>query len=268
MDNLDNNNSNKSQDDIKENKISKIKDKKFIITFILAILVILAGFFVYVYNKKSNNIAPVITEDQADANDLAKYFSNDALKQEADVLPPDEIRQRFEDALEAYRQEIADEEAKEDGNPYSGYLGVANTYRQLGDFSQALAAYKTAIEKYPNDFLVWHNLGVLYEDMHQYLEAAKAYRKSIANKPVEQLAYLKLTDLYVKYSNDKSRAKDVYIEALDATKNNIQVLKFYAAYLEDVLKENQSAVAIWQKVLELEPDNQDVKSRISDLENE
>jgi len=197
---------------------------------------------------------------------LAKYFTNEDLKTKSDVLPPEDIKIRMEEAIKTYQQEITDEEAKEGGNPYSGYLGVANIYRQLGDFDKSLDAYKVVIEKYPNDFLVWHNLGVLYEDMHQYLEAAKAYTKSINNKPVEQLAYIKLADLYVKHSSDPAQAQAIYIKALDETKNDVSVLKFYAVYLEDVLKNKESAIAIWQNVLAKEPDNQDVKDRILDLQ--
>ncbi len=245
-------------------------NKKLLVILVTLVILAVVGLF-FVYKNSQNNNTTVVpdqqTDDTGDAyTELDNYFINSELKTVSDVLPPEVIKLRMEEIIKTNEAEIKIEEAKEDGNPYSGYLGVANTYRQLGDFSKSLDAYSVVIDKYPNDFLVWHNLGVLHEDMQQYLEAARAYSRSIDNKPVESMAYLKLADLYVRYSNDSSKAQEVYEEAVVNTEENIQVLKFYAAYLEDVLQDNQEAVIIWNKVLEKDPNNQDIKDRILDLQ--
>ncbi len=245
---------------------NKLKQSQSLVWTIAIFLLIVVGFLVFVYNKKPNTSSDNIPGISLEDSYFVQYFSNQELKTSADVLPPENIRTKLEDNLRVYSEEIKTQENQENGNPYSGYLGVANTYRQLGDFTKALDAYEILLDKYPNDFLAWHNLGVLYEDMNQYLEAAKAYKKSINSKPVESMAYMKLADLYVKFSNNPEMAQDVYEEGIANTNDDIQLLKFYAIYLEEVLKDNQKAISIWQKVLDKEPDNQDVKTRISDLE--
>ncbi len=238
--------------------------------YLLIIILVLAVASVFLYrglkNKPTINEGPAYSVFVNDEN-LPLYFENKDKKLSPDVLPPEEFKTRFEADLVTARQYIIDEEAKEAGNEYQGYMGVANILRSLGQYEEAEQAYFDMIEKFPDDELIYHNLGVLYEDMHQYLEAAKAYSTSIAKKPEELIAYMKLADLYVKYSSQPDKAKEVYLKALEATNNNPEILKAFASYLETVEKNLPEALLYWQEVLKANPDNQAVKERVEELEN-
>lgn len=242
------------------------------IWYLVIIIAVLAVVSFLVYNNTKNKTAvvneePTNGEVLMDGVELSQYFKNEERKLAPDVMPPEEFKTRFEADLAQARQYIIDEEAKEDGNEYQGYMGVANSLRALGDYQAAEQAYFDMIEKFPDDELIYHNLGVLYEDMHQYLEAAKAYSTSIAKKPEELIAYMKLADLYVKYSSQPAKAKEVYLKALEATNNHPEMLKAYASYLENTEKNLPEALLYWQEVLKAYPDNQAVKERVKELES-
>jgi tetratricopeptide (TPR) repeat protein len=282
MDNQDNNNNrhaelgSASQETLKQVQGDKInKDdnntNKNRVGYLVIIIAILAVVSFFVYNNTKDKI-PSVSEEPTNGGvlvgsaELSQYFQNQEKKLMPDVLPPDEIKQRFEDDLVLARQYIIDEEAKEDGNEYQGYMGVANTLRALGKYEEAEQAYLDMIERFPEDELTFHNLGVLYEDMRQYLDAARAYSTSIVKKPEELIAHTKLADLYIKNSSEPSKAKEVYLKALEATNNHPEMLKAFASYLENVEKNLPQALLYWQEVLKAYPDNQAVKERVEELE--
>ncbi len=254
---------NKNLEEQVEHNDKKQNTKIWRLVGIVVLLAVIS--FVFYYLNKDVAQAPVKT---APVDELAVYFANQEKKLTPDVMPPEDYKARLDEQLAKLQQEIITEEALDGGNPYSGYLGVANTYRTMGDYAQAEIEYKKVAEKYPDDFLIWHNLGVMHEDMHQYLDAAHDYTKSIAIKPVETIAYLKLADLYVKFSEHPEKAKEVYLKALTGTNNNINVLKFFAVYLEDILHNNNEAILYWEEVLKQDPDNEAVEDRIAELKNE
>ncbi len=242
------------------------------IWYLVIIIAVLAVISFLVYNNTKDK-TPKVSEEPTNGEilmggeELSQYFQNEEKKLAPDVLPPAEIKVRFEADLAAAKQYIIDEEGKELGSPYQGYMGVANSLRAMGNYEGAEQAYFDMIEKFPNDELIYHNLGVLYEDMHQYLEAAKAYSTSIAKKPDELIAHMKLADLYVKYSSQPGKAKEVYLKALEATGNHPEMLKAYAGYLEYTENNLSEALLYWKEVLKAYPDNQAVKERVEELEN-
>jgi tetratricopeptide (TPR) repeat protein len=238
--------------------------------YIVGVLVILALISVglYLTNQDYFKVAnqPIVNQPGTVTSDgLEQYFKNDEKKLAPDVLPPEEIKQRFEQDIVISNDYIKTEEAKEDGNPYQGYMSLANDYRSLGQYQTAEDAYINMINKYPDDWLVYHNLGVLYEDMHQYLSAARAYTTSIVKKPAEVIAHTKLADLYLNHSTAPDKAKEVYLKALQGTDNNKEIVKAYASYLETVAKNLPEALLYWEQALTQSPDNQAIKERVAEL---
>jgi len=244
-----------------ETDINKQDNKlRNLIIIIVILAVVSAGVYYWYSQRSTTSNAPVITIET-----LQEDFQNDDKVITPAVLPPDEIKTGIEAQLQAYKDDIVSEEAIEGGNPYSGYLGVANTYRQLGDLVTAEAEYKRMIGKYPDDYLVWHNLGVLYEDMHLWLDAARSYSTSIEKKSIEPLAHLKLADLYRKHSLHPEKTKDVYLKALQDTQNNENVLRAFADYLERYEKNDREALLYWEQILEQKPDDMAVSEKVSEL---
>ena len=59
----------------------------------------------------------------------------------------------------------------------------ATTYHDLGEFEQAIAAYKKAIAIDPNSPIIYNKLGVAYSELKQYDAALDAYRKALERCP-------------------------------------------------------------------------------------
>jgi len=246
---------------------TKTNDKlKYIIGTLVFLFIVSLGLYFanQDYFKKANQ--PISQQPIAQVNDgLDQYFSNEEKKLAPDVLPPEEVKQYYEQDIEKAKEYIKTEEAKEAGSPYQGYMAIANDLRGLGQYEESEKAYQEMISRFPDDELIYHNLGVLYEDMHQYLSAARAYATSIEKKPVEIIAHTKLADLYLNHSNSPEKAKEVYLKALQATENHKEIVKAYANYLETVEKNLTEALLYWEQALTQSPDNEAIKQRVEEL---
>ncbi len=251
------------KEDISISSEQKKNNKKLIILAgILVVLAIVSGVWYAVVFRRINSEAQHPTSSPQD--ELAQDFVNEEIVWQAQSLPPAEVQQRLKEQIDKLTVEARQkDEAGE--NSYSDYLGIANSWRLLGDYKKALVAYQQMTERW-DDYLVWHNLGVLYEDMRQYLSAARAYQKSIEKKPTEKIAHLKLADLYLKHSKNPTKAREVYLKALQDTYNDIDVMKAYAVYLERQEKDLREALLYWQEIAKKANNKEAVQEKIKELE--
>ncbi len=246
------------------NSEQKKNNKKLVVLAgILSALAIVSGVWYAVVFRRVNNEVQYATTSPQD--ELAQDFANEEIVWQPENLPPADVQQRLKEQIDKLTAEAKQkDEAGE--NSYSDYLGVANSWRLLGDYKKSLEAYQQITERWGDDYLVWHNLGVLYEDMHQYLSAARAYQTSIKNKPVEKIAHLKLADLYVKHSKNPAKAREVYLKALQDTYNDIDVMKAYAVYLERQEKDLREALLYWREIVKKSRNKEAVQEKIKELE--
>ena len=253
----------KSDKQTAPNKHDQKQDRRLLILGgILAVLLLSSiGWYVVVFRFWQSNPSSV----QTSQDKLVQYFQNEELKTQPDQQPPPEIEQRLEKQIEELRQSARDKDAAGE-NSYLDYMGIANSLRMKGEYEAALKAYQEMLKRWPDDYLVWHNIGVLYEDMGQYLSAARAYQKSIDSKPEDRLPYLKLAKLYLRHSSDPTQAREVYLRALQSTNNDIEVMKAYAEYLEKVENDLQEALLYWQEIVKRTKNKQAVEEKIKELE--
>ncbi len=247
----------------KTNNQEQKNDRRLLILagVLVALLLSSIGWYLVVFRYWQSNPSPA----QINQEQLASYFANEELKTQPDSLPPAEIKQKLDKQIEELQQSAAEKESAGE-NPYLDYMGIANSLRMKGDYEAALNAYQEMLKKWPDDYLIWHNIGVLYEDMRQYLSAARAYQKSIDSKPEERLSYLKLANLYLRHSSDKTKAREVYLRALQSTGNDIEVMKAYAQYLEKVEKNYREALLYWQEIAKQSKNKEAVQEKIKELE--
>ena len=231
--------------------------------WLLLILVILAGGW-YLYQKQQQSSS--LPEPARDLSiELADYFSNQDLVETVELEMPPEVRTRFENDLERYLELQTDP-----NNEYQGYMGEALSYMQLGDYRMALEKMLALTERYPEDELVFHNLGDLYVKMKQYLSAAEAFTQAVANKPEEVYTQLRLAEHFVKYSREPHLAELIYQQASVTTGGHSEVLKNYAVFLEEVKGDYPTAVTLWRQIQDLETDEQllaAIAEKIIELEN-
>lgn len=225
--------------------------QKTIIGIIIALVVLIGGY--YVYQQFAQQGTPGEQVEQASGSDLTEYslyFTNDALVTAPESLViPDEVRQRFEDNLVTYVELQSDE-----NNAYQGYMGEANTYLALGDYATSLEKLLAMTERYPEDELVFQNLGELYTRMQQYELAAESYERAIKNRPDEVQPYLKYARLYQDYSSDPTKAEPIYQAAMVGTEGATDVVTSYADFVENVLQDPAASLPLWQQAVNQTPE--------------
>jgi tetratricopeptide (TPR) repeat protein len=96
---------------------------------------------------------------------------------------------------------------------YQAILG--NVLEQLGRYAEAEAAYRGAVELYPNDASSWRQLGTLLTDhTNRNLEAEQALRRAIQIDPADPYAWSNLANLLAKDSSRVPEARSYVVKAL------------------------------------------------------
>ncbi len=95
------------------------------------------------------------------------------------------------------------------------FKNQGNTYYDLGQFAEAIAAYQNALKHTPKDSFIYNNLGAAYFSVGRNKEATEAFNKALALKPNDPDAFFNLGIAYA--------AMDNYEAALTAFK---QAVKF------------------------------------------
>jgi len=130
------------------------------------------------------------------------------------------------------------------------FLGIA--YENLGHYSQAIEAYKKAID-FKKDFAkAWCNLGTCYAYVGAYAEATEAFKHALAGQPNFAKAWSNLGACYIELGQ--------YSQAIKALKKAIRLKPDLAeswcnlgtAYGER--KDYQKAIESLRKAIELRPD--------------
>ena len=136
------------------------------------------------------------------------------------------------------------------------------TALRIGRYSDALVHAKTLLESFPEESLLWQQLGAAQAGLNRLTEARRCYEKAVELAPQELLAYQRLAQLLWRNLNDPSAAREV----LDRMVANLPAdpeAHLTRARFELYLAENGSAargdseVALQhlQRVLELDPEN-------------
>jgi tetratricopeptide (TPR) repeat protein len=262
-----NNNLNQSNQTMMAEKSSQNKpaNKRSKLGLIVVLtVVILASAGLLVYNKWQANQR---AEEQKWAAEQAKIFpiSREDIKRDfvdgekklkSDVLPPQHIKDRFEQAIEVSKQAIQDGKPSmsEFKNLSEDYLNIASSYSILGDYQQAEEWYLKLLEKWPKDYKANMNLGDLYILMGLYQQSANKYLDTIEFYPHDFRVPAKLADLYIKHSvsSDKLMKVDkIYEYGIKNADNPKSLYKSYAFFLENYLKDYERALEMereYQKI--------------------
>jgi tetratricopeptide (TPR) repeat protein len=123
------------------------------------------------------------------------------------------------------------------------------------------------IEKYYKDnegkSLYFYPLALLYLQNNEKEKAYQVLIDGIQYFPRYSLALVKIAEILI--NEQKYKASLAYLEtALEIQKNNSQALKYLALVYEN-LKDYEKAIKTYEKILEMEPANETVKSKIIEL---
>ena len=184
------------------------------------------------------------------------------IAEEVKLFTEDQKRQLYA-TLEMHGRAV-----KADPSYFNGWIQVGLLKKTIGDFVGARDAWEYAGVIQPLNSTSFANLGELYwHYLQDYLKAEENFKISIKNKPTDPLTYISLAELYhYSYTAKADLADDVLLEGLKEN-SEAEGLMRRLAYLYEQRKENAEALAWWQKVLTLEPDDQSVIQSIERLKN-
>lgn len=153
-----------------------------------------------------------------------------------------------------------------DAVSYDEYLQMGISYETKGELINAIEAYQKASEISPKDYVPYSNIGSAYYSLKQFPEAETAFLKAIELTSNNVSVYTKLYDLYFHGLRRYPHQMNAFFEdAMKNTNNDINIVKLYAFYLEEI-NDPESALPIWQSLLQVEPDNASYKAKIEALQ--
>jgi len=156
---------------------------------------------------------------------------------------------------------------KNDPGNLDNYLELGIVEKTLGNLSKAAKAYRDGIKQNENFYLFYLNLGSVYEDMGKYDDAERMFREGILRKPLEEMGYHKLINLFLAHFQGRFDELDLlYKKAIEVT-SDIDIMKSYARFLED-RGQTRDAWIYWQEVADRSPDPTLAKQEVERLRKE
>ena len=145
------------------------------------------------------------------------------------------------------------------------YLQLGVFKETLGDLRGALDAYEQASKSNSNSYIPYSNAGNIYRRIGQKEKAEEAYRKAISITPNNVNVYTKLYELYrydfKKYPHEMTV---FFSKALKDTGNNLDMIKLYAYYFENV-NDPYSALQLWEAMSKNNPNDETMKQKVIEL---
>ena len=138
-----------------------------------------------------------------------------------------------------------------------------------GDYKGAVRAFKLAREKNPQDPRFSRNLAIAYTNLNDFAKAEQAFREAFRLAPAQPEYWLELGELYTFKIQNKEKARLFYIEALERSSQNLDVIKAYANFLGDIEKDYTAAIKYWQILADKDEKNRvGYLSKIEELKSQ
>lgn len=159
-----------------------------------------------------------------------------------------------------------DNAVKPQESTYEEYLQQGIEYESTGELDKAIDAYKKAAQAKPKAYVPYSNLGSIYRQNKEFTKAEEAFKKALSISPQSVSIYRKLYELY-RYDLKKHPQEMTlfFSNAFKQTNNDIDLMKLYAFYLEDI-NDPEPALAIWKAFLQAEPNNELYIQKVKSLE--
>lgn len=139
-------------------------------------------------------------------------------------------------------------------NPYYQAIALNNVgfiNWLLGDINKAIQYFQAALQKYPNYFMTYYNLGVIYQNANDYEKAIYYYQKAIEYNPMFPYAYYNLALIYQTMGNH-AQAIQLYAKAVQYAPNFLMAWNNMALAYASIGNINQ-ALAILNSLIQRVP---------------
>jgi len=134
-------------------------------------------------------------------------------------------------------------------------LGAANELFDKNDYQGALAAFQAMVQKYPEAYILWKNVGNCYFALEQYDKAEEAYHKIVEKDPADSDAMLLIGNTYAnRKQNDKALEWYNKIQ-IDKIKDTIVLYNIGIDYYS--IGKYEDALRFFKQSVEIQADNLD-----------
>lgn len=125
----------------------------------------------------------------------------------------------------------------------------------LKDYTGAIRAFKTARALNPDDPRFSRNIGIAYSYINDFPNSEKAFLDAFRIAPTQPEYWLELSELYTFKMKDTEKTRLFYIEALQKSQDNIEVVRSYAAFLTEITRDYNEAIKYWQIMADRDTQN-------------
>jgi tetratricopeptide (TPR) repeat protein len=143
---------------------------------------------------------------------IAKPNAGDAQKAQVALAKGVEAHRakRLTEAIEAYKQAI-----QADPSCFEAYYNLGVAAHELKSYPTALAAYETALAIVPDSTLARYNFALALRDAGYLLDAAAELQKVVTIDPTDTRAHLALGNLYAQRLGNRAQARVHYLRVLE-----------------------------------------------------
>lgn len=143
-----------------------------------------------------------------------------------------------------------------DEKDYKYYTNLGIEQTNLQKFDEALEALDKAIELNPNSPLAYFSKAIVFHNLNQLQAAYENYSKAIELNPVMIDAYYNRAQAILAYDEpDEDELREALADLKKAAELDKKFIDayYYAAVVQKKLGEYKEAIALLDKVIELEP---------------
>jgi tetratricopeptide (TPR) repeat protein len=166
-------------------------------------------------------------------------------------------------------QQYNDAKAKLKTNPedFGAYFDIGFVKNEFKDYEGAVEAYQNSVKYNSNSIIAYNNMADCYTKLGKYPEAEESYMNSLRVAANYTPTFYSLVDLYQNYYTEKKMMiEPVLQDGLKVTPDDQNLLSMLAGYYRDT-KQNEKAIGIYEKILQLRPDDKVLQDEISSLKN-
>lgn len=172
------------------------------------------------------------------------------------------------DAIAKYQEMFAGTKARLEKNPddFAAWLNLGIVRKSIGDYEGAADVWEYAAKIRPQSSQPFSNLGDLYANfLNDVAKGEEYYKKALANDPKDVNIILGLADVYrYRLSGKEYLYEQTILEALKILPNDVNLIAPLALYYRQT-NQVEKAIEYYEKLVLLAPDNEMAKEDLEEL---
>ena len=151
----------------------------------------------------------------------------------------------------------------------AGWLALGVIQKSIGDYESARDTWLYVNKIRPKNSISFANLGDLYAyNLNNPGEAEIMMQIAIENDPTDINYILNLANIYrYKYPGKEGLFEKTLLDAEKKFSDNVDIISTLAAYYRQT-KQKDQAIFYYEKLVQLDPNNQTAKQDLEELKNE